>query len=470
MKKKHFYLILIVLLQGPVSFGQLNNMSTAFEYQKDETRPRGSVIFIKKNGDLVVKDEKIYLLNPNGKTYRDKGREAAIMEVIRKYKNLYRSQRKTIPDITYVECCKGSNLILLRGQGLDAQTNPDPDDGSAGDNSKNHPPHAGEWASNSYVFSPKLTTLNRSYSPINEEDCTNCSQIKVAILDNGVNFEKLNLPKSMFFTRKELDCNSTSDEISGLNFTSIGDRFETQDIPLQGSSDPQIFENIGHGTLVTKIIASNQKVRIKILPMKIMHHGDGVLFDALCAMMYAAQNNFDVINCSWGVKGLKNEVFEDVIHLLKSKNIVLIASTGNEKKPLGNVQSGGFNEKYVTHYPAMFAFNNHNVISVSNTELGNFGSTYTSLEVENNNEHLTNIFQLDDNDRYTSYSAALVTALFVSKLEQIRGIQIRYASSTSNAMGNLKTIFCKQSDIIVQTASTNLAPQKKLIKRTAKVE
>lgn len=464
MKKKHFYLILLVLTQCFVAFGQ-NQMSTAFEIDKGINKSPGSDIFISKNGNLVVKDEKIYFLNPNGKTYRDKGRDSAIAEVIRKYKNKYK-----IPYITSTECCKGSNLILLRGPNLHDKTNPDPDDGSAGDNSKNHPPHAGEWESGSFVFSKKRTTSDRNFLPIKDEECNNCSQIKVAVLDNGINFDKLSLPKSMFFTRKELDCNSTINEICGLNFTSFGGKYETEDIPLLGRNNPKIFEEIGHGTLVTKIIASNQKVKLKILPMKIMHHGDGVLFDALCAMMYAAENNFDVINCSWGVKGDKNEVFEDVIHLLKSKNIVLIASTGNDRLTLRPVVENT-SHKFIgnAHYPAMFAHNNHNVISVSNKELGNFGSTYTSLAVENTNEHLINLFQSDDNDKYTSYSAALVTALFVSKLEQIRGIQIRKASSDSDAMKNLKTIFYEQSDIIERTGNEKRFFQGKIIKISAKI-
>ncbi|GGD57775.1 hypothetical protein GCM10011514_22330 [Emticicia aquatilis] len=469
MKKKHFYLILLGLTQYLIGFGQVNQMSTAFDAQKGIPKPTESIVFIKKDGDLVVKDEKIYLLNPNGKTYKANGREAAITEVIRKYKNLYKSQKKAIPNITYVECCKGSNLILLRGQGLDAQTNPDPDDGSAGDNSKNHPPHAGEWGANSFVFSQNPTFLDRSFSPIQLDDCNNCSQIKVAVLDNGVNFDKLSLPNSMFFTRKELDCNSTSNEISGINFTSFGDRYETQDIPHVGIDAQNIFEGIGHGTLVTKIIASNQKVNLKILPMKIMHHGEGVLFDALCALMYAAENNFDVINCSWGVKGKKNEVFEDVIHLLKSKNIVLIASTGNEKSWLTQSANELSKGKFISHYPAMFAHNNHNVISVSNIELGNYGSTYTSLAVANENRHLVDILQDNDNDAYTSYSAALVTALFVSKLEQLKGIQFREASSITNAMKNLKTIFYEQSDIIERTGDVNRFSQGKVIKKIATI-
>lgn len=439
---KFIYLSFLIFL-GYSTIGQTNAIQLNPKTTSTKSTSKSSIsnishspnlqLKINHNGDTliwykrgyVVKNQKIVLLNRFGNNYKKYNRTKVINDIKSSYANKLKIDTS---EIKIIRACDCDDLLLLKGTNLHTVSiNSDPGNGSAGNgfdgNNNEDEIDGGSLVKKTDTFSKRQPT---------PPDTFGCKEkpIRVAILDTGLDITETNFNKSSFFSKKDLLVDLTSDEISGLNFTSVQGRYNISDI-----SDASINRGLGHGTLVTKIISDNMS-NIKILPMKIMNGTNGTLFDALCALLFAYNNDFQVINCSWGHKGEKNLVFEKVIHLLKGKNITLIASAGNDDS---NLAEGG---KSISHYPAMFSHNNSNVIGVT-CDTGNYSPIFISIKLQDkdSDDAKKNIalrnYVGENNTNYTSYSAAYASRLFLSIYPEL--IQKR-AFDTSTTSGNIRSI------------------------------
>lgn len=373
-------------------------------------------------GDTILINQKIVLLNPNSANYKNNGRNAAIERIKEKFAN------KKIPIgsiIVKKTCLCDSNLILLEGPDLHKVTiRPDPDGTSADNNN-----HLGRTDAG-YKSSP-FNTLSTPFPSNYYRE----KPIDIAYLDTGIDPSSPLSLSHMFYKNGDRS-------IWGLNFT-----------------NPNLDNNINddspnhHGTTVANILAHYPQ-NIKIWPLKIIKNGVGNLFDAVCALLYAYHQDIPVINCSWGHRGDKNDVLDHVIRLLRSKETIVIASAGNENKNIDVYSPVQNNPKSqtITHYPAMFAHNYRNVISVTTlTPLhsGNYDTDFVSLGVKDLNTYSGFSEALRDSViRHTSYAAAFTTALFLSKYRVIRtewGYRMINSSSTEPA---IKRLFYNQDDMI----------------------
>jgi len=89
--------------------------------------------------------------------------------------------------------------------------------------------------------------------------------------------------------------------------------------------------DFGHGTMVVGIIHLTAP-KAKILPLKAFQSdGTGNLSDILRAIYYATQNQADVINMSFDLTSSSTEL-NDAINYAASKNVILVASAGNDGK------------------------------------------------------------------------------------------------------------------------------------------
>jgi len=220
-----------------------------------------------------------------------------------------------------------------------------------------------EYAELNYIVSIDLTTDDPFYrsqwslQKINAAEAwdisTGGSQIIVAVVDTGVDYNHRDLQLNMWVNEAELngivgqddDRNGYIDDIYGYNF-------------IYNNSDPA--DDHGHGTHVAGIIAAkgNNNLDIagicwsaKIMALKFLGSGgEGTTADVILALYYAVENGADIISNSWGSNSESNAL-KDAIDYAYSQGVILVAAAGNDNSN-------------VPHYPAGY----ENVISVAATD------------------------------------------------------------------------------------------------------
>ncbi len=162
------------------------------------------------------------------------------------------------------------------------------------------------------------------------------------------------------------DSNGYIDDWHGYNFV-------TAQIPDSSNwstrnNDP--MDNNGHGTAVAGIIGAqaNNKIGIagiapiaQIVPLRAFDaDGNGTDADIAAAIIYAADNGVQVLNMSFG-DVILSPLLRDAVHYAYEKNVVLVASSGNDGTSY-------------PHYPSDFS----EVISVGSTSQDNVRSFFSS--------------------------------------------------------------------------------------------
>ncbi|MGA7162269.1 MAG: S8 family serine peptidase, partial [Bacteroidota bacterium] len=176
-------------------------------------------------------------------------------------------------------------------------------------------------------------------------------QVTVGVLDTGVDYLHPDLSASIYVNPGEtgLDefgrdkrTNGVDDDGNGYIDDWHGYDFVDQQVPDIGdwsTRDNDPMDENGHGTAVAGIIGAqpNNKIGIagispvaKIVPLRAFNaSGNGTDADIAAAIMYAADNGIEVLNMSFG-DVIMSPLLEDVIHYAHEKNVVLIASSGND--------------------------------------------------------------------------------------------------------------------------------------------
>jgi len=183
----------------------------------------------------------------------------------------------------------------------------------------------------------------------NYDTITDYNQIiKVAVIDGGIpddnelsNLLWVNEAESSQSNRDDSfdnDDNCYIDDVNGYDFTDS-----------DGGINP-------HGSFISQILIKSldNKYKIAFIDLRIFDSdGTGNLFDALCAIDYAINENANFINLSWGYyrdkkdfQGMHSDsLLEHYINLAMQNNIVIFASAGNDSLNTDNVEY---------HYPSGF--------------------------------------------------------------------------------------------------------------------
>ena len=174
--------------------------------------------------------------------------------------------------------------------------------------------------------------LNKIDAPDAWEISTGSSEIIVAVIDTGVDYNHRDLKNNMWVNDVELngtegiddDNNGYVDDIYGYNF-------------IYNNSDP--MDDYGHGTHCAGIIAAegNNNLDItgvcwntRIMAIKFMGSlRDGTTSDAVLAHYYAIANGADVISNSWSI-GSESQLLKDVIDYAESQGVIVVAAAGND--------------------------------------------------------------------------------------------------------------------------------------------
>lgn len=207
---------------------------------------------------------------------------------------------------------------------------------------------------------------------------TSMPEVKVGVIDTGIDDGHPDLVNTIALNPGETgggkesngiddDGNGFVDDWRGYDFVD-GESEDAGDWNLR-DNDPR--DENGHGTAVSGIIGaqSNNSIGLtgimpaKILPLRAFgKNGNGTDIDIASAVVYAADNGADVINMSFG-DVVQSPMLHDAIKYAYSKNIILVASSGND----------GSNNP---HYPSDF----NDVIStgsVGQHDVRSFFSSYS---------------------------------------------------------------------------------------------
>lgn len=148
--------------------------------------------------------------------------------------------------------------------------------------------------------------------------------------------------------------------LPGLNFVGEGDPSQdTKDVQTHGEHVSSIASASNVSNLIESIFGVAP--RSKILPCKVLgDDGYGDLSDIIEGFVYATSQGVDVINMSLG-GGNASEIFRNAIKEAISKNVFIVAASGNENSSVS----------YPAKYPEIFA-----VASVSKNRKISWFSNY----------------------------------------------------------------------------------------------
>ncbi|HEX78424.1 MAG TPA: S8 family serine peptidase [Dehalococcoidia bacterium] len=173
---------------------------------------------------------------------------------------------------------------------------------------------------------------------------TGSSEVVIAVVDTGVDYNHEDLAANMWVNIAERDGiageddddNGYIDDIYGWDF------FNGDDVIIAHDNDPA--DDHGHGTHVAGIIAAvgNNGTGIvgvswnsRIMAVKFLGvDGQGTCEDGAEAMVYAADNGAKIINLSWGGEG-PSQILGDALDYARSRGCLIIAAAGNDDHELG---------------------------------------------------------------------------------------------------------------------------------------
>jgi subtilisin family serine protease len=167
--------------------------------------------------------------------------------------------------------------------------------------------------------------------PIWQQGVTGSRDIKVAVIDTGVDWTHPDLVENLYTNPGEIagngiddDANGFIDDIHGWNFGSKSPA--SQDDNDHGSHCAGTIGGVGNNG----IGVAGVNWRVSILPVKFIgSDGSGSLDAALEAINYATMMKVNVMSNSWGGGGF-SEAMKEAIEKARDANILFVAAAGND--------------------------------------------------------------------------------------------------------------------------------------------
>ena len=258
--------------------------------------------------------------------------------------------------------CKGRFQIeLYEIQGMDAK-----EQGDSGSNkaAKSMGIKEEDQQDNLYVY-PNVPKANNQYAQAFgtlsgltvKKSGKKGTPLPIAILDTGIDYKYQDQmvqgePGLVFWenTADPIDGNDDPNDPFCLTDDLIGWDFVNND------NNP--MDDHSHGTHLAGIIADqirqhNPDINYELMALKVMDaNGVGNTFDAVCAILYAAEKGAKVINASWGFYGGSEKLLKRAIRYAASQGAVFVNAAGNEQADLA----------ITDYYPAEYALTGNNSI------------------------------------------------------------------------------------------------------------
>lgn len=208
---------------------------------------------------------------------------------------------------------------------------------------------------------------------------TGSSDITVAVIDTGVDYTHPDIQQNIWTNEDEIpgngiddDNNGYIDDVRGWDFTDCNAVRVPCPPEYEKDPDNDPMDDNGHGTHVAGTIGAmgNNNLgiagvnwQVKIMPLKFLTpYGRGSTYDAISALVYAADNGARVINNSWGGGGFSTAI-QDAIEYAHSKNAIIVVAAGND------------NANALLYSPA----NDFNAITVASTDSNDQKSNFSNF-------------------------------------------------------------------------------------------
>ncbi|MES2765204.1 MAG: S8/S53 family peptidase [Bacteroidota bacterium] len=267
----------------------------------------------------------------------------------------------------------------------------------------------------------------------------------IAISDNGILQTHEDLKNSIARNYKEIPNNGIDDDNNFYVDDYEGYTFEPG-VP-KGNTAPGQGLNAGHGTNVAGIAGATWNngigiagvgAKCRIFPLKIAPISDPTqIVYGYQAIIYAAENNFKVINCSWGSPGDYSFIEQSFIDLAVARGVAIVAAAGN----LSNA---------IPYYPA----NYRGVLGVGETQqddvISNVSNYGAHVDIMAPGDHA---YTTSKNDYYedagggTSFASPMVAgmvALIQAKYPNLSPIQaIEFARHSVDDISDANPFFTK---------------------------
>lgn len=272
---------------------------------------------------------------------------------------------------------------------------------------------------------PAIVDNNQNYlSQIKAFDAWDITQgseeVIIGIVDTGLDRTHEDIVNKLYHNPNELPGNGIDDDGNGYIDDFTGYDFASRD------SIAQIEESV-HGNFVGGIAGAETDneigiagagFRSKISPLKIFDGLGSGSFGSYEAIIYAADNGYDVVNLSWGSPNSYNQTAQEIInYAVLDNNVVVVAAAGNRSDQ-------------TEYFPASY----DHVLSVAASNLTNdekaFFSSYNykvDLVAPGNGVFSTTSNNGYENDFGTSLSAPLVagTAALIKAVDpELSAVQI----------------------------------------------
>lgn len=253
-----------------------------------------------------------------------------------------------------------------------------------------------------YVYQTWMGNTNlRDFLTISES-----APIKVAIVDSGIDTTHPDLTDALWKNPGEIPDNNLDDDHNGYVDDITGYNFFGTTWHLDNN---QTMDYFGHGTHLAGIIGAraNNGIGIKGLSQQVQliaarfldSTGKGTQLDAAAAIYYAVDAGARIINCSWGYK-YNNAVVEDAIRYAVQKNVLVVASAGNDGNESAN-------------YPAAY----DGVLAIASISEGNAHASYSNtasfvdFAEYGNSIYSTGLYHDYEYKTGTSQSAAVMSGI-----------------------------------------------------------
>jgi len=249
---------------------------------------------------------------------------------------------------------------------------------------------------------------------------TGTHDVRVAVIDTGVDFFHPDLERNLWANPGETPGNGVDDDGNGYVDDVHGFDFVWED------SDP--MDDMIHGTHVGGIIGAvgdntvgvvGVAWQVSLMALKAFDEtGDGQLWDVLTALQYALANGADIVNASWG-QNERSQALADAVAELQEAGVVIVASAGNrQSERLG----------YPASLPGVIA-----VAAVNHRDERPFFSNYGSrVDLAAPGE---NVLSTAINNRYDNLSGTSMAAPHVSGVAAL--VWARHPQFDAFEVGNI---------------------------------
>jgi len=270
--------------------------------------------------------------------------------------------------------------------------------------------------------------------------------IKVAVIDTGVDLAHSDLKDNLWINKKEIAGNGKDDDQNGYVDDVHGYDFFAKDGDPQDETSAQ---NPGHGTHCSGIIGavgdngkgiSGMSQRVSIMAVRFLGaDGSGDLMSAVEAIDYAVANGAQVISASWGaaVSASQAQPITEAIGRANEKNILFVAAAANDGKDNDRVEV----------YPANTPFPNVITVAASGSSdakptWSNYGKAKVSLASPGEEIYSTLPSEKYGNLSGTSMATPLVSglsALILSHNSQLNPVEIKALLQASGTKVEIET-------------------------------